>query len=111
MNRCIFCFCRNRFRSIDKYDINLEQLEELKWQGANIIDVSSPKEYKEGHIDRAISIPEYELRMRIGKMIENKDTVIVVYCPSGFRSKRAQKTLKNMGYKNVYNLYNGFAKY
>ena len=32
-----------------------------------IIDVRSPQEFKEGHLEGAISIPEYEIKNRMKK--------------------------------------------
>ena len=33
--------------------------------------------------------------------------IIVLYCTTGHRSQSAQKILENMGYINVYNVYEG----
>jgi rhodanese-related sulfurtransferase len=37
-------------------------------------------------------------------MIPDKEAKIVVYCRSGRRSAEAAKVLKELGYKNVYDL-------
>ena len=42
---------------------------------------------------------------------EDKQQLIIVYCSSGYRSKKVQKKLENIGYKKVYNLYNGLSNY
>ena len=107
--RCIFC--NNRYRSMEKNDITMEELKRMQSQGAIIIDVRSPQEYAEGHIEGAIVIPEYELKIRAKEIIKDKSQLIVVYCPRGFRSKKAQRILKYMGYENVYNLYKGLENY
>ena len=44
-------------------------------------------------------------------LLPNKEKVIIVYCSSGGRSKKAKEELKNMGYKHIYNLYNGYQNY
>ena len=80
-------------------DIDIEKLEELKKQGAVVIDVRSSQEFKEGHIEGAISIPEYEIKNRMKKELPNLDQIIIVYCGTGHRSRRAQKVLEKMGYK------------
>ena len=98
-------------RSMDKYDIDEQELYNMQKQGAKIIDVRSPQEYKENHIDGAILIPEYELESKAKEILLDDDETIVVYCSSGIRSKRAQQTLNKMGYNNVFNLYNGLEKY
>ena len=95
----------------DKKDITKEDLDSYIKQGAIIIDVRSPQEYQEGHLEGAILIPEYELVKRCEKELKDKKATIVVYCSSGSRSKRAQKKLEKLGYTKVYNLYNGFQNY
>ena len=100
-------FKKRFFRSMEKDDIDMEKLEDLLSKGAKIIDVRSPQEYNEGHIEGSILIPEYEIRQTAKKILEDTSEQIVVYCSSGIRSKKAQKKLKNMGYENVYNLYYG----
>ena len=98
-------------RGMEEGDIEIEELREFRKEGAIIIDVRSPQEYKEGHIDGAIIIPEYEIKRKIENKVQDKNQNIVVYCSSGSRSKKAQKILKKLGYENVYNLYNGFFNY
>lgn len=95
-------------RSFDNNkDITKEDLDSYIKQGAIIIDVRSPQEYKEGHVEGAISIPDYQIKKEIEKKIQNKDELIVVYCTTGHRSQKAQQILENMGYTNVYNVYEG----
>ena len=76
-----------------------------------IVDVRSTQEFSEGHIDGAISIPEYEIRKEAENRLVDKENNIVVYCSSGGRSKKTQKLLKKLGYSHVYNLYNGLTNY
>ena len=110
MKKRIKDWIKNKFfenRDIKKDDIDMQELQEMAKKGAILLDVRSPQEYKEGHINGAILIPEYELKRDADKFLTNKEEVIVVYCSTGMRSKKAQKELKEKGYKNVYNLYNG----
>ena len=98
-------------RSLDKTEINIEELKKLVSKDAILIDVRSLQEFNEGHLENAISIPEFELRSRALQELKDKDETIIVYCTTGVRSKRAKKELMKMGYKNVYNLYNGTQNY
>ena len=66
-----------------------------------IIDARTEKEFTEGHIEGAILIPEYEITERAEKEIPEKDTLILVYCRSGRRSKIAAEALVALGYTNV----------
>ncbi len=66
-----------------------------------IIDARTQSEFSEGHIEGAILIPEYEITERAEKEIPEKDTLILVYCRSGRRSKIASDALVSLGYTNV----------
>ena len=110
--RCCFNKClRNReYRNREKqeYDISMEELKFMQLDGAIIIDVRSPQEYKEGYIKGAINIPEYEIYRTVEKIVPNKDTKLIVYCDTGMRSLNALKRLQKIGYTNVYNLFQGY---
>lgn len=100
--------CRRKcYRNTSKWDITAEELKRKIAQGAILLDVRSKQEYNEGHLRGAINIPEYEIRSRIEKEIPKKNQLIVVYCQYGGRSKNVVRTMNQMGYNNVYNLYNG----
>lgn len=90
-------------------NINLEEAKQIISATPNsvLIDVRSIQEYREYHIDGAICIPYFEIQNRIEKEITNKNTLIIVYCQSGMRSKKAMEILEKKGYQNVYNIKNG----
>ena len=94
-------------RSIERKDIMQSEIKSLMSKGAILIDVRSPQEYNEGHLDNSILLPEYEILKKIEDIIPNKNTKIILYCSSGTRSKKAQEELEKMGYKNIYNVLNG----
>ena len=91
-------------RGMEQPDITMEELKKLEKEGAILLDVRSPQEYKEGHLNGAISLPEYEIKENAETILKNKKEIIIVYCSSGSRSKKAQKELIEMGYETVYNL-------
>lgn len=93
-------------RSLNKKDINKNELVRFLKDGAILVDVRSPQEYREGHLEGAMLIPEYELMSKHSKIFESKDETIVLYCSNGLRSKKAQRKLEKLGYTNVYNLVN-----
>ena len=66
-----------------------------------IIDARTAEEFAEGHIADAILIPEYEIAVRAKEELPDKDTLILVYCRSGRRSKIASEELVKLGYTNV----------
>lgn len=92
-------------------DVNWQEFKKLiKDEGAVILDVRSKREYDEGHIINAINIPLYELNQKIEKVISPKNQLILIYCQSGIRSKKAYYLMKQMGYTNIYNLSGGLDK-
>ena len=48
-------------RSIERKDIMQSEIKSLVSKGAILIDVRSPQEYNEGHLDNSILLPEYEI--------------------------------------------------
>ena len=66
-----------------------------------IIDARTEEEFEGGHIEGAILIPEYEIAQKAPSLIPEKDTLILVYCRSGRRSKIASEELVKLGYTNV----------
>ncbi len=104
-------FTKKLNRTMEKNDIDMYQLKNMVSKGATLVDVRSPQEYNEGHLENSILIPEYELTRKSKKELPNKEKTIIVYCSTGTRSKRAQKQLEKLGYYNVYNLYNGTQNY
>ena len=90
-------------------NISYTKMQEMLKESSDtiVLDVRSPQEYSEGHITGAINIPEYELLSKANSTFQNQNSKIIVYCASGSRSKKAIKTLRKLGFMNVYNLENG----
>lgn len=97
-----------RYRYSPK-DININELKEISQNSEKVIllDVRSPQEFKEGHLNGAINIPLYELETCCSCKLKDKDRVIIVYCQSGIRSKKAIRILNKNEFKNLYHLKNG----
>lgn len=76
---------------------------ELKKNGAIILDVRSPQEYKKGHIKGSINIPLDGLRNNLGKLKGKEDKTVITCCASGMRSATAKGVLKAKGFKMVHN--------
>lgn len=64
--------------------------------GATLVDVRTPAEWQDGHLDGAVLIPVQELEQRLQEIA--RDRPVVVYCASGTRSARAAATLRAAGY-------------
>lgn len=66
-----------------------------------LLDVRTSAEYETGHLKNVINI-SYDQIDDLFK--EDKNKIIIVYCRSGVRAKKAATTLLKMGYKNIYDL-------
>ena len=66
-----------------------------------ILDVRTEEEFAEGHIENAILIPDYEISSKAEEILKDKNQLILVYCRSGNRSKKASEVLVDLGYTNV----------
>lgn len=90
-------------------DINLGVSEYQKQEGAILLDVRTPQEYRSGSIPGSQNVPLQSID-KVGTVVENKDTALYVYCHSGARSRQAVSLLQHMGYSNVNNI-GGIAAY
>lgn len=81
--------------------ISPEEAKQLMNQDCVILDVRTPEEYNEGHIPNAVLIPDYNISQLAPQQLPDKDKLILVYCRSGNRSKKATELLLKMGYTNV----------
>ncbi|GAL22245.1 phage shock protein E [Vibrio maritimus] len=70
-------------------------------QGAMVIDVRTPAEFSEGHLDQAVNYPLSELDKYIGNL--DKSQPIVLYCRSGNRSSQALQYLSSKGFTALHN--------
>ncbi len=77
-------------------DEDLTLAREAIKNGGIIVDVRTPKEFKEKHIKGAVNIP-IESIMKNGIDI-SKDREIVVYCRTGSRSSVVARMLKKSGW-------------
>ncbi len=73
-----------------------------------VLDVRTAKEFKKGHLPKAVNIPRGLLEFKATKKIPNKDAFIICYCKSGGRSCLSTCTLGEMGYKNVKSMAGGW---
>jgi len=72
-----------------------------------IIDVCSPQEFKERHLENAINSDFLSRSFKDRLKTLDKDKIYLVYCKVGGRSKLAQRTMQKIGFKKVYNLVGG----
>ena len=68
-----------------------------------VLDVREANEYNEGHIPDATLFPLRTInKASVEEVIPSKDSVVLLYCCSGARSRQAAKRLVKLGYTHVY---------
>ena len=94
----------------DKNTVSYQQItaEEAKSMmeeqpDAVILDVREQDEYDAGHIPGAMLLTVGTINEETAaSVIPEKDTVVLVYCRSGNRSKTASQALADLGYTQIY---------
>lgn len=76
-----------------------------------IIDVRTPEEYVDGHIENAINLDYYSKAFEdeLNKLDKNK--TYLIYCRSARRSGMALDTMKQLGFTKVYNMLGGIIQW
>jgi len=91
-------------------NINAKTAKVMLAQNRNIkvIDVRTPEETKEGTYDSALLIDfkADDFQKNIGEL--NKADTYIVYCRSGNRSGQAVSHMLSQGFKNVFNMEDGY---
>ena len=90
----------------DLHTLNYDQLENyVKKHDAVLIDVRTPLEFIDGHIEGAVNLPVDDIREKISSLDKNRK--YLVYCQVGLRGYLAHRILKNFGF-DVINLNGGY---
>jgi rhodanese-related sulfurtransferase len=77
------------------------QMKDIISKGAFLVDVRTPAEFSEGHVNGSVNIPLDQVQNQLAKF-KNKEN-IVVFCRSGNRSSQAKSILEQNGFTNVTN--------
>ena len=80
-----------------------EAKDMMDTQEVIVLDVREQDEFDTGHIPEAVLLPVGTItKDAAAAVIDALDTVVLVYCRSGNRSKTASQVLADLGYTNVY---------
>ena len=72
-------------------------------QEAIVLDVREQDEFDAGHIPGAVLLPVGTItKDSAAAVIPELDSVVLVYCRSGNRSKKASQALVDLGYTGIY---------
>ena len=92
--------------------ITVEEMDSLVQLGnVQLIDVRTPEEYNEGHIESALNINFYDDNFE--ELIEqvDKSKPVAVYCGKGGRSAKCASFMKNAGFTKIYDLNGGITEW
>jgi len=84
----------NRLRAL--FGASRPSLSDLLQQGAIVVDVRTPQEYRTGHPKGSRNIPLASLSGQLSKL-RKKQVPVVTCCASGMRSGKAAKVLQKAG--------------
>ena len=104
------------FRRTGKNDIPvLDAFELINNNDSNtklvILDVRSPEEFFEEHIENAENLDYNSKNFKIKVNELDKNKKYLVYCHSGMRSSRAIITMEKLGFTDIKNISGGIRKW
>jgi len=106
LNSCI----KKQVDGVQVVDISTYE-RQLKQPEIQLIDVRTPEEFSEGHIENAknINIMGNDFDAQVATLDKTKP--VMVYCKSGGRSAKASARLKELGFTTITDLEGGITNW
>ena len=88
-----------------------ELVDLMEKEEVQLVDVRTPEETENGMIAGAqnINFRDPDFKENISKLDKNKP--VAVYCGAGGRSGKTSEMLKDLGFKEIYDLSGGFSQW
>lgn len=83
-----------------------EALRLIEDEDAVLLDVRTPQEYYDEHVEGVKWIPLDQLSQRASELDKEK-VILACFCRSGARSYRACEVLRGLGFEKLYNVRGG----
>ena len=99
----------SRMRTSAYASISSQDLIRLMNQGALVLDIRKPEEYKQGHVNGARHLPSDQILTAGDTFKRFKDKPVVVYCDSGSLAAAAVRQLNEQGFTKAFTLRGGFS--
>ncbi len=100
-------YCNNQPKKHKTFTVQQVHKIIIKDVNIQILDVRTPEEYMEGHLEKAINKNWYDSNFsnKINELDKTKP--VLIYCEAGGRSETAAQKLTELGFKNVIQLKGG----
>jgi phage shock protein E len=102
----ISCNTKSQSQSDSRTVITPTEFKE-KSVNQTIIDIRTPQEFSEGHIEGAVNINYYDNNFLDQVAKYDKNQPIFIYCRSGNRTTSASKKIADFGFTKIYDLEGG----
>jgi len=74
---------------------------------AQFVDVRAEADFRKGHLPGALNVTMSALAQKNRRLERAKEKPVIVYCQTGISAGRAARTLKKLGYQQVFILKGG----
>lgn len=89
-------------------DLNAAEFKDaIEAEGITLLDVRTPQEFAQGHLENATIIDWYDPNFKAEADKLDKNTPVYLYCRSGSRSTSAKAALIALGFKEVHQMSGG----
>lgn len=97
---------KNQVEGVQVLDVSKYE-KKMTQPDVQIVDVRTPEEFAEGHLENAINIDitADDFDSKIAAL--DKEKPVMVYCKAGGRSAKASSRLNELGFKNISDLEGG----
>ncbi|WP_157961048.1 rhodanese-like domain-containing protein [Lutibacter citreus] len=82
-----------------------------KLENNTLIDIRTPLEFKQGHIEGAVNINMYDKDFLEKVSIYKTSEPIFIYCRSGNRTSAASRKMAKIGFTEIYDLNGGITNW
>jgi len=104
----MFGFMRGFAANIEEVSVEeAHQRWSTKKNQVLILDVRTPSEYEQAHVEGSLLVPVQELGQKMAQLMPHKEKEILVICRSGNRSYTAASMLKEKGFEKAFNVQGG----
>lgn len=76
-----------------------------------ILDVRTPQEFTNEHIENAVNLDYYSKTFKGDLNSLDKNKTYIIYCRSGSRSKMSLDIVKELGFREAYDILGGFTQW